>query len=124
MNEKIELYKVKREIEIHGKQYTFERIIKDEYGEETKVKEQVETVLGLFHTSKGYVTKNTSDGGTIKSKGQPKILMIIDEQSINLKQDDVVEINGNVYKLVDKNDILNFGIIYDVSLEVVLDGNS
>ena len=45
---------------------------------------------------------------------------IIDSKKI--KNNDVCFLNGAFYKVIEKNDIQNYGIIYDISLEVILNG--
>lgn len=118
-----ELYKVKREIQMHGAIYTFERTKLDEYGEDTKETEVVKMLQALFHTVKGYITKNVSDGTVTHSKGQPKLMCRMEDVA-NIMNGDFVEIRGDRYKVVEKNDIQKLGIVCDISLEVVLNGNN
>lgn len=118
-----ELHKVLREIKIHGEQYVIYRDKLDKYGEPVKdEKEQIVEVKGLFHTVKGYVTKNVKDGTTTHGKGYPKILVAYTDVE-NIMNGDYTIINGKKYIVVDKNDMQNYNIVSDISLEVVLDGN-
>lgn len=127
MNEarmKMELHKVLREIQIHGTEYTFFRKKVDNYGEPTKEEpEQVANVKGLFHVSKGYITQNIQDGTKTHSKGQP-MLMVAHENVGEIKTEDFFVINGNKYKVVEKNNIQEYNIVTDISLELVLDGSN
>lgn len=127
MNEarmKMELHKVLREIQIHGTEYTFFRKKVDNYGEPTKEEpEQVANVKGLFHVSKGYITQNIQDGTKTHSKGQP-MLMVAHENVGEIKTEDFFVINGNKYKVVEKNNIQEYSIVTDISLELVLDGSN
>lgn len=124
MNEaimKMELHKVLREIQIHGTEYTFFRKKVDKYGEPTKEEpEQIVKAQGLFHVSKGYVTQNIQDGTKTHSKGQP-MLMVAYENVGEIKTDDFFITNGNRYKVVEKNNIQEYNIVTDISLELVLD---
>ena len=127
MNEarlRMELHKVLREIQIHGTEYTFFRKKVDKYGEPTKEEpEQIAKVQGLFHISKGYITQNIQDGTKTHSKGQP-MLMVAHENTREIKTEDFFVINGNKYKVVEKNNIQEYNIVTDISLELVLDGSN
>lgn len=127
MNEarmKMELHKVLREIQIHGTEYKFFRKKVDNYGEPTKEEpEQIANVKGLFHVSKGYITQNIQDGTKTHSKGQP-MLMVAHENVGEIKADDFFVINKNKYKVVEKNNIQEYNIVTDISLELVLDGRN
>lgn len=127
MNEarlKMELHKVLREIQIHGTEYKLFRKKTDKYGEPTKEEpEQVATFRGLFHISKGYITKNVAEGTKTHSKGQPMLLVAYDETE-NIQSEDFLIINGNPYKVVEKNNIQEYNIVTNISLEMVLNGRN
>lgn len=127
MNEarmKMELHKVLREIQMNGTEYTFFRKKVDKYGEPTKEEpEQIANVKGLFHVSKGYITQNIQDGTKTHSKGQP-MLMVAYENTREIQTDDFLIINENTYKVVEKNNIQEYNIVTDISLELVLDGRN
>lgn len=110
---------VEREIVRNGSTYTVKRNKVDKYGEPTQEVEEVTTLRGLFHISKGFITKNTSDGSQTKTKGQPMFLALWEECK-TIQNGDFVVINGNTYKITDKNNIEEYNIIADISLEVVL----
>lgn len=110
---------VEREITKNGSTYTVKRNKVDKYGEPTQEVEEVTTLRGLFHISKGFIIKNTSDGSQTKTKGQPMILALWEECE-TIQSGDFVVINGNTYKITDKNNIEEYNIIADISLEVVL----
>lgn len=118
-----ELHKVLREIKIHGEQYIIYRDKLDKYGETIKgEKEQIAEVTGLFHTVKGYATKSVKDGTMTHSKGYPRLLVAYMDVE-NIENGDYTIINEKKYIVVDKNDIQNYNIVSDISLEVVLDVN-
>ena len=110
---------VEREITKNGSTYTVKRNKVDKYGEPTQEVEEVTALRGLFHISKGFIIKNTSDGSQTKTKGQPMILALWEECE-TIQNGDFVVINGNTYKITDKNNIEEYNIIADISLEVVL----
>lgn len=126
MNEKmlrIELNKVKREIKTHGRSYVVKRTVLNDYGEDTDKQEEVVEVQGLFHTEKGYITKSISDGSKTHSKGQSKLMVAYDD-SVLIKNGDMIQINENIYKIIEKNNMQEFNIICDISMELVLNGNN
>lgn len=110
---------IEREIIRNGSTYIVKRNKVDKYGEPTQEVEEVTTLRGLFHISKGFVTKNTSDGSQTKTKGQPMILALL-EECATIQNGDFVVINSNTYKITDINNIEEYNIIADISLEVVL----
>lgn len=126
MNEKmlqIELNKVKREIKTHGRSYEVKRTILNNYGEDTDEQQSITEIQGLFHTEKRYITKSISDGSKTHSKGQPKLMVAYDD-SVLIKNGDTIQINENTYKVIEKNNIQEFNIICDMSMELVLNGNN
>lgn len=126
MNEKmlqIELNKVKREIKTHGRSYEVKRTILNKYGEDTDEQQSITEVQGLLHTEKGYITKSVSDGSKTHSKGQPKLMVAYDD-SVLIKNGDTIQINENIYKVIEKNNIQEFNIVCDISMELVLNGNN
>lgn len=119
-----ELHKVLREIQIHGTDCIFLRKKVDKYGEPTKEEpEEITSVRGLFHVSKGYITQNIQEGTKTHSKGQPKLMVAYDKTK-EVKTDDFLFMNGNKYKVVEKNNIQECNIVTDISLELVLDGKN
>ena len=126
MNEKmlqIELNKVKREIKTHGRSYEVKRTILNKYGEDTDEQQSITEVQGLLHTEKGYITKSVSDGSKTHSKGQPKLMVAYDD-SVLIKNGDTIQINENIYKVIEKNNIQEFNLVCDISMELVLNGNN
>ena len=122
MNEarlKMELHKVKREIQIHGSVYEFQRYELNEYEEPTGESEKVAEIKGLFHQTKGYVSRKVSDATTTQAKGQP-LIMAVCEDVKGIQMNDKVIVSGKEYRVTGVNDINNYGIVCDVSLEEVL----
>ena len=124
MNIHFEREKVKRNILMHGCEFTFIRPVKDDFGEDTGTTENVTTINGLFHQSRGYISQSTgmSEGVVIRSKPQPMILVLCDEYSDLIVANDTVSYNQTNYRVTGKNDANNLGIAYDISLEMIDDG--
>lgn len=145
-----ELHKVEKEIKRHGNEYVFYRGDKNEFGEKIGEEKRVCVVKGIYHEERGYVSLKTQEGANIKSKSEPQILCAInrgddgsddsflvpyeslegDSEGIGdkvygvnektLKQGDIVYIGVNVYKVVNITDVQNYGIIANISLELVV----
>ena len=50
--------------------------------------------------------------------------MVAHENTGEIQTDDFFIINGNRYKVVEKNNIQEYNIVTDISLELVLDGRN
>lgn len=118
-----ELYKVKREIQLHGEEYTVYKQKTDKYRETTSDIEEIQKVSGLFHITKGYTTQTISDGTKIRAKSQP-MLMVCMEGSEQIENGMFVVINENRYNIVDKNNIQEYNMVVDLSLELVQNGRN
>lgn len=122
MNKCIELYKVQREIKMHGSDFTVKRNKIDEYKEPTGEKETITAFRGLFHIAKTFQTRNISDGTVTRTKGQPMIL--VDYSDVGeIHNGDTIEYNGLEYTVADVNNVEQMNIIADISMELIIDGN-
>ena len=119
---KMELHKVEREIKTHGMEYEFKRKVLDKYKEDTVESKTIKNVIGLFHTTKGYISVNTTDDSKVQTKGQPKMMIVFDD-SKEIKKGDFVLINNKTYVVLEKNNVQEMNIVIDISLELVLNGN-
>lgn len=117
-------HRVVREIERTGSNYTFKRNNKNEFGEETEEKQEVCSVKALYHATKGYATRMIGESSIVITKGMPMLLCVKDEMSDKIMKGDIVEVNGCKHVVSDKNNVNEYNILYDISLEVVLNGNS
>lgn len=121
MNETLleyELHTVKREIQTHGTFFRFVRQKLDDYGEVAEGVEESTEVNGIYHTEKGYLSQTTGDGTITHSKGQPCILCLY-EDTANIEVGDRTILNDKVYTVVGKNNIQQYNIVCDLSLEVM-----
>lgn len=119
-----ELHKITREINQYGENYVFWRDDVDKYGEPTGTVKNIADVKGLFHTERSYVSKNASDATTTHATGTPMILARYDDAN-DIKPADWLTINGKTFKVVDVNDVMEYNIVVNISLdEVVTDGRN
>lgn len=114
-----ELHKVVREINTHGSAYQFYRDKLNEYEEDTGDVEEVAEIKGLFHQTKSYISRKVTDATETRTKGQPLIMMCY-EDSKSIQNGDKVKVAGNEYRVTGINNISEFCIISDVSLEAIL----
>lgn len=117
--------KITRQIKWNGKSFTFIRYKENDYHEKNYNEVEMEVTLeGVFHEGGGYggmlnIELYSRDGGRTVSKMKPMILCLKTEESTVLKMDDVVKVGEYVYKVVEKNDIQNLGVAFEISLEIV-----
>lgn len=124
MNIHFEREKIKRNILMHGCEFTFIRKVADEFGEDTQEDTSIVTIDGLFHQSRGYISQSSGsdDGRVIRSKPQPMILVLLDEYSELILSGDIVIYKNTKYRVTGKNNLNNLDIAYDISLEMIDDG--
>lgn len=112
---------VKQNIKQHGTAYTFQRYKKDSRGQETSELEEVGKLSALFHISKGYVTKTIGDSGFTRAKGQPMLLCVTEDADF-IQVKDIVIVKSFLYRVTEKNDLNQEGMITDISLELMDNG--
>lgn len=116
-NIEFERHKVLIFLKRYGKQFCFYRQGKNEYGEPTGNKEEI-SVLGVFHEGAIYVSQNTNDGTKSRSKPQPQILILSDD-NCKIKNGDNLQYGNNLYEVTELQDFNKLGIAFDISLEVI-----
>ncbi len=116
----VTLHRLIQTITWRGEVYEFYRKDKNEYGEKTEELQKIAQINGLFHNgSSNYIKIVTADAGMTINKTSPFILMSWGNAE-KLQLEDVVEINGNTYKVTGKDNISQLNIAGEVSLEVLL----
>lgn len=115
--------KIVRQIKWNGQPFVFTRYKTDSYHQLTDEIDCEFKVKGLFHEGGGYggmlnIELYERDGGRTVSKMKPMILCLY-EDGVNLEMDDFVYVGDNLHKIVEKIDIKNLRIAYEISLEVV-----
>lgn len=117
---KIDRHKVIIFVRRYGKPFRFYRFKKDDYGEPSENIESI-NIQGVFHVGSIYVSQNTNDGSKSRSKPQPQILALF-EDSIGIANGDILKYRGNTFKVIELQDLNNWGIALDISLELVDSG--
>lgn len=130
VNTRFEQYKVQREIKRSGTEYTFSRYQQNEFGE--PITDQpavlVGKLKGVFHAhvigSGAYKKLSIEEASQTRSKMGGMILCILgDANALCLQVGDIVTINEKTYHYTGTTDIQEWGLIGEVCLEVVDDGN-
>ncbi len=116
--------KIKRQIMWNGQDFEFKRFVQNEYHELQDDVEQTFKIRGLFHEAGGYggmlnLELYEREGSREWSKMKPMILCLYDEVSKQLSLDDRVVVGDDVYFVIEKNDIKNLHIAYEISLEEI-----
>lgn len=123
VNKTFEAYKIKREIKRSGISYEFKRSKVNDFGEPTDELEVVGTLQGLYHEENSHIAVTTNDTTQFRTKKVPNILCLYaDAASLSLQVGDVVLMSNKTFKVTGTTNIQEWGIIADISLEVVDDG--
>ena len=110
--------KLSRLIRVHGLSYTFKRNKLNEFKEPTE-EVSATTVRGVFHQTTQHISVVGADASSIQNKFSPFILALYSEAK-GIQQGDFVEVNGVKYLVNGLNDIGNWNIAIDISLEAVI----
>lgn len=110
--------KIDRQIKLNGQTFVFKRYDEDEYHQVSEDLLFEYSFDGIFHTSNSYIQQNTEAGAKTFSKPQPMILTLY-EFGKDVKTNDEVEINNNKYRVNTINDVNNFGVAIEISLELI-----
>lgn len=118
--------KINRLIRWNGQELVFTRKTKNQYHELTDDTAFQIKIKGVFHDGGGYggmlnLELYTREGSREYDKSKPMILCLVDDNSSQIVIDDEITIGTTPYTVVDKVDVKNLGIAYEISLEQVLD---
>lgn len=114
--------KIVRQIKWNGQKFEVLRFKRNNFHELTEDIEKTFELNGVFHEGGGYggmlnIEMFGRDGGRTVSKMKPMILCL-HEDGVNLDTDDVIIIGDYKYHIVEKNDVKNLKIAFEISLEI------
>lgn len=112
---RFELNKVVRLIRTHGASYEFHRDTLNEFKEPTGAASKI-SVNGVYHEQSQHLVLTEADAASVRQKQSPYILTLY-SQAKGIKQGDYVFINGLKYTVVGMNNIGNWNLALDISLE-------
>lgn len=123
VNNKFEVYKIKRELKRSGRDYEFTRPKANDFGEPSDEEEVIGILRGLYHERSEHIMVSMSDTTQVRTKKVPSILCLYEDATpLALVIGDRVKLNGKVMKVTGVVDIQEWNLIVDVSLEVVDNG--
>lgn len=123
-DEKTTLHRVEQQIAWRGHLFSVLRPKMNEFNEKSNELEEVAEIKGIFHNgASNHVVVVIVDSGQAQEKGSPYILTTWFNGS-QVKKDDRITINGISYKVTGINNINEYNILADISLEVILDGDT
>lgn len=123
-DEKTTLHRVEQQIAWRGHLFSVLRSKMNEFNEKSDEPEKVAEIRGIFHNgSSNHVVVVIADSGQAQEKDAPYILTTWFNGS-QVKKDDIITINEVPYKVTGINNINEYNILADISLEVILNGNS
>ena len=120
--------RLKRFLNSGGQQFLFIEPEKNEYNEPTETVSQSRLILGVLHTSSYHsVTNSSSTSASSKIRTDSGFSIITSWESLfpgfsggkELSPDMTVTIDGTVYKVIKVNNLHDWGIIAEVSLEEI-----
>lgn len=118
--------KINRLIKWNGQDFVFTRKVKNQYHEIVDDTDFEIHIKGVFHDGGGYggmlnLELYTREGSREYDKSKPMILCLVDDNSSQIVIDNKITIGNVDYNVVDKVDVKNLGIAYEISLEQILD---
>lgn len=123
INNRFELYKLKREIRRSGDTYLFRRKEVNEYGEKTGKTTSLGVAPGLYHETSSQVSETTSDSAIARTVKQPMILVNMEDfMRLRLVHGDTVKLHlegsqetPKEFEFIKCIDIMNWGILADLA---------
>lgn len=112
-----------RQIQWNGRDFEFFRMKTDEYGQVSDAERESYKIRGIFHDGGGYggmlyLDMYENDSARTLSKMKPMILCAF-KPGEKIRTEDLVDIGGRRYRVAGKNDVNAFGVVWEVTLEVL-----
>ncbi len=93
------------------------RDVKNEYGEE-EGKQLICNVRGFYHEGNNMISAITTDKGEVKRNKQRFLMVVYDDTTVNIKENDYFYLDNVKYKIKDKGNQNRLNIYFDMLLEV------
>lgn len=124
VNTKFEAYKIKRELTRSGTEYEFFREALNEFKEPVAGDvTSIGKIKCIYHEQNSTVQITTGETTQVRTKKLPMLLCLYEEAtSLGLLVGDKTTINGKTFKYTGTVNVQEWGIVADISLEVVDDG--
>ena len=93
------------------------RNIKNEFDEPTGEKTLICSVKGFYHEGSNQISAIIADKGEIKRNKQKLLMVICDEETIKIKENDYFELDGVKYSICDLGNQNMLNIYFDMLLK-------
>lgn len=111
--------KILRQIKYNGSIFEFKKYALDSYGQKTDTVGETIVIEGIFHETISQVKAlSETEGARVVSVPNSYILCLYEDAN-DIFLDDEVEINDEVYKVLNKVNVGNLNVAYDISLELI-----
>ena len=110
--------KLRKQIQMYGKNYIFKREQLNEYKEPTGEVDVVSPVVGIYHAFGSYTSRQITEGAVVAKNQTPMIVCLL-EDAVLLHVDDFVEIGDEKYRIISLNNVNNLNYAVEISLEVL-----
>lgn len=123
VNNSFEAYKLQRELKRSGVVVSFVRYEDNEFGEPSGSPIALGEITCLYHEENSHISVTTGTVTQTRNKKVPRMLALASSvEKLGLKVGDKLFWKSQEYAVTGIVDVQNWGIINDISLEVVDDG--
>lgn len=95
---------------------TVYRDIENEFGESGQ-RVKICDITGFYHEG-SQVSVSIADKGVIKRDKTRQLMIVVDNETLKIKENDYLFIDDKKYKIIDKNNQSRLDIYFDMFLEV------
>lgn len=136
LNNRFELYKIKRELKRSGQYFDFYRYGVNDFNEPDDTPVKIHSIKGLYHEHTAhqldtYIFFTAQEGALYRNKKYRQILCLTEDiEFMNDGKKDILDIgdfvmfNGHLAKLTGLRDVMEWNMITDISFEEVDYGTS
>jgi hypothetical protein len=112
-----QLQKLRRLIKAQGKPFELQVQKTNDFGEPDG-KPIAEIIVGVYHETTGYLTREVSGASAIRKKSSPQVLCLY-EDAQKVSVDQKLKFNGRTYRVTEVKNLSEMDLACDISLEEV-----
>lgn len=119
LNNKFELYKLRRSMLRSGQSFKFFRNEKNSFGEPSGDKVEVGELKAIYHSMNSNIQLSTGDAVQVRTKKIPMLLCAYDDaKELGIRAGDWIALNGQKMYVTGIVNIQEWRLVADISLEV------